>query len=759
MKRRNNVLFCCAFLTTLVLTAPSANSGLSFNEEKTEDLQTELVSRKYNAAEKVEAATLTYDFSGIKTGSEYKTFDAATLNKLGDNANGYIVGVESNKLYFGDQSQADATGVKFGSSSVAGTLTLTFKSNIKSIKLYATKYKTYNSAFIVGGVQTLITPNQGEEPQLIEYTPTTASTSITIATSTEKVDGYTLIRAWLEKLIVDVDSGSYSADSVKSLKCSNSYSLSLNRVLRLQAFDGTKVVNGVKWSIVSGEDYATLDGSRLKAKATGTVLVQGKYGDFDPIYMTVYVGGKEDVGTFKTVKELRECFESSSSKISLTSEYENVKFATYGKIIGFDSVGGKNFYINDGKATMYVYNSLLTRDKLNLYDNVYITGTLSIYNNKPEFVLSVLRNTTNKIDGFDYFKNEVASYSEWDALTSTYANKLDSIFNFFTVDARFASYSSGTLNLYFSDNPSKLVTIAYASSFETSTALSDYTKGNDISFTAALSINKTVSQFEYVTGSKISESAHSFTGSVTSVSLTKTTANVALGKTLDVSTLVTVAGSGDYNPNVKYALDAATYGSITSEGVLTVGSTSTFVGKTIVVTVSSLADATKSATLTVTITENLKSSTITSTGLALTGSYADNATGKSFAISDDTHTITVCYYQVSDYGDGIQMRYKYSKQSSIYNLTAAPYSISSVTLYATSGKSLEYSTSVDVLGGTSAFSSTAATTTKATTTAADGAASATYTFASTDNFTFFKVQHIAGGKVLYFSSIEVTYRK
>jgi hypothetical protein len=104
------------------------------------------------------------------------------------------------------------------------------------------------------------------------------------------------------------------------------------------------------------------------------------------------------------------------------------------------------------------------------------------------------------------------------------------------------------------------------------------------------------------------------------------------------------------------------------------------------------------------------------------------------------------------------MNYSSPKQSGIYNSTASAYYISSVTLYTASGKSGNYSY-MEVLGGTSAFSSAAATATKATATVASGETSATYTFAIADNFTFFKVQHIASKGAAYFSSIEVTYRK
>lgn len=715
-------------------------------------------------SETISAATITYDFNSISNGSGLVAFDASTFNKLDDNTTDYIKEIENLNTYFGDSSQATATGIKFGKSKEAGKLTLTFKSEIKSVKLYANMYKNYGSNIVVNGQKTDLTKSQDEESDLITFTPSEKTKVLTIETSGEKgSDGFYQNRAWLKKLIVDVDSGTVEEEVVKSIRCVRSYSLRINRTLRLQAFDDTKVVNGVEWSIISGEEHAVLVNGRLTGKSNGTVVVQGTYGSFDPIYMTVNIGASSAETTFKSIKDLRECFEATSTKIDLTAKYKNLEFATYGKVVGFDTTSSKNFYINDGSSTIYVYNSKYDQSQIKIGTSVYLTGTLSAYNSNIQLNLTSFRRSLDKIEAGNYFKDTISTYAQFTSISDTFANKLVNLHNFYNVEARFGSYSKNSASIFFTDNPTKLITLYNADSFETSIPFDQMQNGCDIAFNGVFTTYKENGQFAYVTGSKLTESVHEFTGSVSDIALSKTTENLAVGKSLDVSTLVTVNGSGDYNKNVVYSVDDAAKGTVDEQGKLTIANDVSLVGKTITVTVASAVDSNIKAIITITITEILKSSTITSKILGMSSPYGDDATGKSIATTDDTSTITVAYLHCADYGDGIQMR-KNSKtpfqQSSIYSLGTATYNISSITINQNASKGAKASNLFEVFGSNTPFTaslSAAAEGVSIITTASNGL-TLEYNF-GTNNFKYFKVQRTTTTGTVYCDSIVVSYKK
>ena len=432
MKRKNNVLFCCAFLSSLLLITSSNNfNNVAIASSVNGESEMQLVNKSYNS-QAIPAATLTYDFSEIKNGSGYVAFDASTWNKIDDNSTDYISSVDSNKVYYGDSSQTTETGIKFGNSTTPGTLTLVFKANVTSVKIYATGYKTYSSAIKINGVQTVLTAKQDEEPQLVEFAYTDKSNVLTIETSTDTdSNGYKMLRAWIKKMIVVEEGGIVEDAPITSMTCAGHYKLGIGSVLRLQAFNNRKVVTGVDWSIISGNEYASLKNGRLKGLEYGTVVVKGTYGDIDPVYMTVYIGQKVAAIDFKSLKEIRNYFTATTS-IKLSNSYvENTVLGTYGKIVGFDSSTSKNFYINDGSTTMYVYNKdKYSQSQLEIGRDYYLTGYLKAYSNLPELSLDTLSYTTNKINTGNYFKNTISSYAEWSMLTTSYSSKLEGMFNF-----------------------------------------------------------------------------------------------------------------------------------------------------------------------------------------------------------------------------------------------------------------------------------------------------------------------------------------
>ena len=761
MKRRNNFLFCCSLIATLFLVAPSHNFDVNATAENFQNnVESQFVSSRslsFKSNSNVAAATLTYDFRNIKNGS-YDAFDVATWNKLDDNGVDYITDVESYKTYYGDSSQATETGIKFGNSSTPGTLTLKFKTNVKSVKLYVTKYKTYDSAFVInGGEKVLLEPNQGQEPQLIEYTPTEKSKTLTITTSDETYNGYKLLRAWMKQLIVEVEAGEYIPDvTVKSFTCSSSYRLNVGKVLRLQAFDGSKVVNGTQWSIVSGEEYATLFNGRLKGIKYGITVVQGTYEGFDPIYMKVRIGSAPVVSEFKSVSNLRECFTASSSSITINSENYGVSYETYGKVIGFASGSAteKNFYINDGSSTILVTNTLYSHEKIKIDSNIYLTGKLDATSKKPSFKANDIKLTTNSLD-VNLTSLDITSYAEYAAISTSYAAKLHNMYSLVDVEARFDSLNNdGSANIFFTDDPTKIVKLLNATSFISEKSISNFEKGCDIAFNAIYTIG-TTGDFNYTGKSRIADYAHTFTGAITGLSLSKTTAAVAVGKTLDVAALATLTGTGDYNPNLLYASSNTAYANVNKAGLVTVYSNEALIGESVVITVTAKGDVTKTATLTINITESLKSSTIDATSLGMSA-YADSTASTSFAISDDTNTINVSYYQCGSYGDGIQMKISSGKKSSIYSEGAATYYISSILVRQNPAKGAKASNLIEVFGSDTAFTSTATTGT-ALTVGAEGM-DLEYSFGA-NSYKYFKIQHSTTSGTMYVSSVVVSYKK
>lgn len=140
---------------------------------------------------------------------------------------------------------------------------------------------------------------------------------------------------------------------------------------------------------------------------------------------------------------------------------------------------------------------------------------------------------------------------------------------------------------------------------------------------------------------------------------------------------------------------------------------------------------------------------ITSAKLGLTNKYVDNTTGV------NVDGITIGWTQVSDYGDGIQMRYNNNVQSAFYNLVSTSKVIKSITLNLNAAKYTQYAAApIEVTFGNTASLKDEATPTETITPVKD---TNTYTINATEGATFFKVSKSAASYTLYFTSVVITF--
>lgn len=139
---------------------------------------------------------------------------------------------------------------------------------------------------------------------------------------------------------------------------------------------------------------------------------------------------------------------------------------------------------------------------------------------------------------------------------------------------------------------------------------------------------------------------------------------------------------------------------------------------------------------------------LTGAKLGLGAAYVDVA---SVAVDN----VDMGVYQCSDYGDGIQMRYKDSKQSSFFNIEAAPYPIVSIEILHTAAKYPTYApTLLDIYAGTE--SQQAATTGAQQPVTEVSVFSYEVTFEASQNITFFKIEKPALSYTAYLESVTIT---
>jgi hypothetical protein len=139
---------------------------------------------------------------------------------------------------------------------------------------------------------------------------------------------------------------------------------------------------------------------------------------------------------------------------------------------------------------------------------------------------------------------------------------------------------------------------------------------------------------------------------------------------------------------------------------------------------------------------------VTGAKLGLGAAYADVA-------SVTVDNVDMGVYQCSDYGDGIQMRYKNAKQSGFFNLEATPYPIVSITIAHNDTKYPTYApTLLDVYAGTT--SQQAATTGGQQPVTEMGVYEYTVNFEASANITFFKIEKPALDFSAYLTSVTVT---
>jgi len=772
VKKKNIILLCCSFLALSFIVGKESTSLnnstadlTSYSEDSNVSKTNGLLGAKHSVnsvGDLIPAASLTYDFSAIDSSTSYKTFDATTFNTIGKDTYGYISEVEATNLYYGDSSQAGVPGLKLGKSSASGFANIKYKTSIKSVKIYATKYKTYTSGLIIndGAIQ-MIDAAQGEEPSVLTYTPSSETKELKIATTTEKVDGYALYRAWILKIEVELNEGSEGEAPVEKivLSCAKTYRLAIGKTLRLQAFNKAAVVNEVEWNIVSGEEYCTLVGNKLVGTSAGVVYVEGSLEGSDSVTMKVTIGNPlPDSSVYTTVTDFKkEVFNVTPSNIKVKTNYASTIFVIKAKICGFDGPTSSYFYATDGTTTMYVYNKAVARKALFMDENVVITGKAGDYKNKMEIVPTSVKQYYDRVDYGELFGNTISSKADFTGISSNTQLVYENSFTFYTVNARFASLSGTTLKIFFSDAESSLITVNYITSFIHEESFDNYVYGDDVVLTAAFTVDSSKAPiFEYVSGSEISRSNHTYTGTVSGVAFSLSSEDVAISKTLDLSTLVTVSGTGDYNKNAVYTITSGNDKGSIKGSILTVNNVKANIGAAaITVTGTSVQDNTKSATLTINIIDNLKQTTLTVTSLAVGSSYDNNTTGTDQTITDSALTYKVGFYQVGNYGSGLQFRYKDSMQSSIFNTEVSPYYIYSITLNVWTGKTLD-TNKIGVYGGTTAYSSTAITTAGNITTSSTGM-SFEYLFGAND-FNYFKIQHLTTGTSHYLASIVIVYK-
>lgn len=114
---------------------------------------------------------------------------------------GLLESLEVDTVTYGDITQRDVTGLKFGNASRSGNIKIRFKYEIISVDVYVTQYKQEkDTSCYVNDNGQQITAEQDDEPQKMTFTIN--SDSFYIATKNLKLNNEADYRMWLKKLVI-----------------------------------------------------------------------------------------------------------------------------------------------------------------------------------------------------------------------------------------------------------------------------------------------------------------------------------------------------------------------------------------------------------------------------------------------------------------------------------------------------------------------------------------------------------------------------
>jgi hypothetical protein len=117
------------------------------------------------------------------TSSVHGDGNTISANKTYTEGNYTLTFTAVNKVYDGAFDEKGNAGLKLGTSSVAGTFTLTVGEDVKKVVIYVAGYKAKNTAVTVNGEQTTISTHSNDGEYTAVTVDTTESKTISFAVS------------------------------------------------------------------------------------------------------------------------------------------------------------------------------------------------------------------------------------------------------------------------------------------------------------------------------------------------------------------------------------------------------------------------------------------------------------------------------------------------------------------------------------------------------------------------------------------------
>jgi len=368
-----------------------------------------------------------------------------------------------------------------------------------------------------------------------------------------------------------------SSVETTNMICAHYYKLVMGHRLRLQVFINACVVPDVTWKVISGAENCTLVNGLLIGTQLGSVVVEGSKENFNTVSMKVYIGEvvtqeAEPEGTISVTAFNNQAFNFNTSGkedayFELSPDYTGTTFSVKGRIFGFASLTGNDFYFEDGTSRMLVQNTLIDRSNLSVGDGEIVTGVPKCVKYKCFLQLSSLEKCTINDPAYDDTFTSISSCDELeDSIVEDFISILYKPIEFTTRCSEIIS--DDLMGLYF---------VTYNSTYDSISRMNfnfeNYKDANynqnfnyadetiDLTFKCLFSAFGDYELiYSYIAGSEIVTQPHVYKNELTDFGFNFNTstdfvADVTGGDVnLDLFSLLTFEGTGDINTTMEYAI-------------------------------------------------------------------------------------------------------------------------------------------------------------------------------------------------------------
>ena len=300
--------------------------------------------------------TVTFNMGNDGTATHADGSSSASYNQTVD---GYKLAISGGTNMYTGARDAKGNGcIKFGTSSKAGSCTITVPEDVQSIVIHVAAYKAKTATVTINGKATTLTKKSDNG----EYDAITVDTSSTKTVSFSVTSGYRAMLNAIDFIVAD--------NGTPSLSITGNDIVAVGSTTTLTA-KLSNITGDVAWTS-SNPEVATVNGGVVTGIAMGTTTITATVGELSETY---------DVTVFPAAGQITiaEALEIAKLAGSSNSPYKYTIIGTITEIKEYSSqYDNVTLYISDDTGSIYVYR-MNGGAELQVGHNIAVSGNLMTY--------------------------------------------------------------------------------------------------------------------------------------------------------------------------------------------------------------------------------------------------------------------------------------------------------------------------------------------------------------------------------------------